>query len=281
MASSFWYKMFGIVIILLIFSVLWSRSKKTKITEALTHLEKIYGNNCPRNPHTMVFDTLLRSWDEIACGAAIPYSISYGSYLGWFRHQDYIPYDEDVDVHIGRESVSKLMALKEKDYCCESRELKLHPFLEGIPRLVLNPFHENKVIEKHRPRYNCNGDMVSTAPSVGHGGGDDCAFNALIARLIYPGKKRMFHLDISVYHREDDETRRAELEENGLAEEFYGPFGSWIPSYIGSPLPPVQPCRINGIKTSCFRDGEYLLESLYGKDFMKPNKMWSDGWVEA
>lgn len=232
-------------------------------------LDKIYGHQCPRNPHTTGFDAIMTKWDQIATRANIPYSITYGTYLGWLRHQDYIPYDEDLDVHIGIESVSKLMAMKGKDGCCDSRDLSTHPLTDNVPKLVLYPYHKRRVDDQYRPRYDCSGKYSDSHR-------DNCAFNGPIARVIYRSKKKYLHLDIFVYHREDNEKKRQELQEKGLASDFYGPYGSYVSSTVGSQLPPVKPCRLHGLKTSCFRDGADLMTNIYGKNYLQPIKMWDE-----
>ena len=64
----------------------------------------------PPNPLTDELDTLLKFWHKVAEEVGITYSITYGTYLGWVRNRDYIPYDGDLDVHIGSDGVPLLMA---------------------------------------------------------------------------------------------------------------------------------------------------------------------------
>lgn len=263
-----WYIfLFAFLLILLLFTM---RGNMTVYESFQTQhiLDKIYGKSCPRNPYTSTFDKLLTKWDQIAKKANIPYSITYGTYLGWLRHGDYIPYDDDMDVHIGQESVSKLMAMKGKEDCCESRELGEKPLQTDVPRLILNPYHEHRVHDQHRPRYGCDGQTVQNYK-------DNCSFNGPIARIIYPGKEKFLHIDIFVFHREDDKDKRTELETQGWATKLNGPYGVYVASSEGSRLPPVKPCVLHGIGTSCFVDGTHFLKSNYGRDYMKPDKVWN------
>ena len=93
------------------------------------------GVEAPPNPWADKLDTLLKFWDTAAAGGGIAYSITYGTYLGWVRNRDYIPYDGDVDVHIGSDGVPLLMALANRAWCCTPQELAQHPIRFGEPRL--------------------------------------------------------------------------------------------------------------------------------------------------
>ena len=241
-------------------------------------LERFYGDGFPKNPKAQVFDAMLTKWDQIASNVNIRYSATYGTYLGWLRTGGYIPYDGDMDVHIGSESVAKLMAMNGMDGCCETSQLGQCSFETDVPKLVLNSYHERRVEDQYRPRYECDGKPTKTQS-------DDCAFTGPIARVIYPSPgKRYDHLDIFLYLREDDEKKRSELTSKGLASEFEGPFASYVSSSSGSQLPPVKPCTLHGIKTSCFEDGHDLMKNVYGENYFKPNHVWDNAshtWVKT
>ena len=259
------------IIICIIIAVIFGCYMLTLNRESFTGgtLDNIYGHGCPYNPYTKEFDCLLRKWHQISKEEDIPYSISYGSYLGWVRHRDYIPYDMDMDVHIGIESVAKLMRLSRYDWCCKPQELSTYPLQIGVPRLLVNPYHNYPLNNGARPRFNCDGKEVSEHT-------DNCAFNGPIARLMYLNKKgHRLHLDVFVYHMETDRRVRHMLENRGYAAMFYGPYAAYITSKHGSGLPPVKDCTLHGIPTMCFSDAGHFLESRYGPHYLKPDKMWN------
>ena len=266
--------LFIFLLIILTFSICNTSARKYYQTSKTNIFNKLYGYSCPRNPYTKEFDILIKQWHKIAKSANISYSITYGTYLGWLRHRDYIPYDMDIDVHIGRESVDKLIGLSKYNWCCEPRELRKHPLKVGVPRLLLNPLHDEPVHDKYRSRYNCRGISVNSQE-------DGCSFCGPIARLIYPCKDRQLHIDIFVYYIEKDIHERRKIQERGFASDFDGPFAVFVTSKYGSILPPVKKCKLHGITTSCFRDAQYFMESAYGKNYIKPNKTWdkSGKWV--
>lgn len=231
--------------------------------------ETFYGNNYIENKNTDLFDELLKKWAEIAKKEKIDYSISYGTYLGYVRNKKYIPYDGDMDIHICKTSVDKLLSLTKYKWCTYNKFLKNNEFKENDIKLVLN-FDHNKLLNK-RSRYNCKGELVKSQE-------DNCSFNGLIGRLIIKRKNRMKHLDLFVYHIEENKDKHKELEKNNLVSDFYGPYGSYIVSNIGSKLPPTKKCYLNNIETRCFNDnyGKDFLEIFYSKNYIKPNKKWDN-----
>ncbi|VEN73442.1 hypothetical protein EPICR_170059 [Candidatus Desulfarcum epimagneticum] len=72
------------------------------------------------------------------------------------------------------------------------------------------------------------------------------------------------------------------MEESGDCVEPEGLYGTYINSKIASKLPPVSPCRINGMDVLSLREPDGMLSALYGNDFLKPDRLWINGkWVKT
>ncbi len=68
---------------------------------------------------------LLKRFDEFAKENNIMYFLSGGSCLGAVRHQDFIPWDDDIDVCMLRKDYDKLIALvKDNRYLDTERKYK-------------------------------------------------------------------------------------------------------------------------------------------------------------
>lgn len=223
-----------------------------------------------KNKNTDLFDELLKKWSKIAKKEDIDYSITYGTYLGYVRNKNYIPYDDDMDVHICKNSINKLLSLTKKyEWCVFNKDIKNNKFKENDIKLILN-FDHNQLLNK-RSRYNCKGESAKNQE-------DNCSFNGPIGRVIIKRKNRMKHLDLFVYHIEKNKDKQKKLENEKLAVEFYGPYGSYLVSNVGSKLPKTKKCYLNNIETKCFNDsfGTDFLKIMYGNNYLKPNRKWNE-----
>ncbi len=215
-------------------------------------LDEIYGTGCPDNPNTVEFNAMLQRWHEIAESAGIRYSISYGTLLGWYRHKSYIPYDHDLDIHIGTESVDKLLELINNDWCVFNKAIVQVD--QSDITLIINFWHNEAQDDQSRPRYNCQGKRVSDMTDV-------CSFNGPIGRLVH----HSMQMDIYVL---------SETNSNGEIEEY-------IPSEQGVELPEISPCELNNVSTYRFKDSTHYLEAFYGSNFNLPIYAWRDDkWVD-
>lgn len=233
------------------------------------YLSTIYGYQCPNNPNKKYFDILITKWDLISKTYKIPYSLTYGTLLGQVRHRDYIPYDEDIDIHIDKESITNLLNLNIKPWCCFNNEIINHPIEVGTVRLILNKWHNNPFYQ--RKRYNCQGKLVKNHE-------DSCSFNGLIARLILKISTNEYkHLDIFVYNYITCPKTQQHLIKENNAIYFKTPYGTYINSNYGTKLPSLKPCYIGNIKSSCFSNSDIFLSTIYGKNYLTPNKKYKNG----
>lgn len=230
-----------------------------------------------------VFDTLLKRWDAIANKAGIAYSLTFGTYLGWLRNRTYIPYDQDMDVHIGKESLGKILRLAAYPWCSFNSDLKAQPLQDEEIRLVLYAEHKAPMLNSKRPRFDCQGRKVSMQV-------DSCSFNGPLARLVYLTRDRGWwtrtgvktrHLDVFLYHDKID-SKFSIVQKNSVCVLY----ASYIPSMFSTTLPPVQRCSLNAVNTSCFyKDyGHNFMRCKYGPDYMTQNKRWNallQRWIDT
>jgi len=256
---------FIVIILLIIIYFLYSTREPFRTN--------IYGNHYPPNSYTKPFNKLITNWHKLAKIIDIDYSITYGTYLGWYRDKKYIPYDNDLDIHIGVESVDVILGLKKYKWCFYPSELKYQTIDIGKTYLLINPFH-NKPMNL-RKRFNCQGTLVPKYM-------DKCSFDGIIARLLYHDGKEMSHIDIFVFHQEYYQNIRKRHINNKKASSYHGPYATYITSDIGTSLPKTISTKINGVKTRCFnrKDGKIFLQTIYGKDFLIPDKIYQNNkWI--
>ena len=90
----------------------------------------------------VVLKKLLKEFDRVCKEYNIQYYVICGSLLGAVRHQDLIPWDDDVDVALTRENYNKLLRAADKewrkgDFCwVKYDELGQGVFLDFMNRLV-------------------------------------------------------------------------------------------------------------------------------------------------
>ena len=178
----------------------------------------------------------------------ITYSIYYGTLLGYARNKKIIPYDNDVDTIIGKNSFKKLISL------AEDINIKNIMYNEDIYKykqdfstdnifLVLNKSVLNN--KGYGIRYNCKGDQVKSQI-------DSCSFNGPIGRFIIGGKT---HSDIFIDGNEN--------------------YPKTIDDMFIINQEDVIESKLDGETISVFKDEIYKkrLNKIYGKDYMSvPNK---------
>lgn len=75
---------------------------------------------------------LLVYFDDVCKTNGLRYWLGYGTLLGAVRHQDFIPWDDDVDVLMPREDYERLLSLGERaldgDHCLVSYRNSPFPF---------------------------------------------------------------------------------------------------------------------------------------------------------
>lgn len=259
---------------------------KNKESESYKHIRNIYNHKLSKkfdkqnliNPHTDTYNKILEWFEKFAVNHNINYSIAYGTLLGQLRDKNYIPYDEDTDIFISKSDVYRLFELyklKEKlniqDIYINS-ELKENneKILPTKVSLLLTSEHENKVNDKDRKRWDCNGNGDSEPNYIR----DICAFNGPVARIIFNHKQ----CDIFVWS--DKKPSDMEYAENCKNDpNKLNNYCEFIATQYGSELPKTKPCKLNKIWVRKFADKQLIKDNMirwYGINYMKPNQLYLD-----
>jgi hypothetical protein len=209
----------------------------------------------PLNRET--FLPLLRRWIELCREHDIRYSIFWGTLLGQLRNQRIIPYDQDVDVVVGKSGLDALYALPGRAPACVfNDELKDQPtWKEHEIRLVIR----RDLVSYDGPRYDCRGRRVAAQV-------DSCAFNGPLARLIIKlpaglHGREYWHLDVDLF---TDISR----------------FKIYPAVHEVDELPELEHRPLEGMLVSCLRDPLPYIVDYYGADYMTPDHDYRDGrWI--
>jgi len=68
-----------------------------------------------KNKNEEKYDSILKWFNNFANKNNINYSLAYGTMLGYVRNKNYIPYDTDMDLFIGKEDAYKIIQLINND----------------------------------------------------------------------------------------------------------------------------------------------------------------------
>lgn len=208
----------------------------------------IYGTNYPEMKDKWIYKLLLKTFNKFALEYNIPYIIAYGTLLGQVRDGDFIPYDNDIDIIIDRDGISKLFTLLQDGSCTIpmilNNKLMEHPLkYDNTSTLILNSSHP---YETRGQRYTCNGSLVKKPM-------DGCSFKGLIGRLVYMTRNgKSFYLDMFGYF--------------GF-KKWYGHSSS--SDCINFNFP-IVPCKLSGIDTYRPDDttSHNFLRKRYGDNYL-------------
>jgi hypothetical protein len=204
------------------------------------------------------FLPLLRRWIDLCKQHNVPYSIFWGTLLGQMRNQRIIPYDEDLDVVVGRAGVDRLYALAGKvPGCVFNDELKDQPlWKEREIRLVVR----RDLVSPDGPRFDHRGERVSKQV-------DSCSFNGPLARLIIKlplqNGREYWHLDVDMF--------------TDISH-----FNHYPALHEVDELPELEERPLEGLWVSCLKDPLPYILDYYGADYMTPDHVYREGhWVAS
>ena len=194
-----------------------------------------YGNEtCPVKHDVKVFTDLIKKWTELANKHKLRYFLDAGTLLGAWRHQSFIPYDQDIDVAVHEDDLKSLwdspLRVKSRVFNSSQNDPAFYLFFTPDWRL---PY------QKRQTRYTCRGHLSKTHV-------DKCTFTDPPARLFH----KMRHIDLYVFN-----------EGNKTTFKFQAPRDS--PKFNEEDFFPLVKCNMSGIEMQCPRNVKPLLSSLY------------------
>ena len=214
--------------------------------------------SCPTtNKYEKEFDTMLQWFEDFSTNYHVNYSLAYGTLLGYIRNKNYIPYDGDADLFIGKHDAYQIIKLIDNEtifYNSEIREIDKNKIY-----LIINKDHNEKI--NNRKRFNCKGQNVKSQI-------DPCSFNGLFGRIIYKGA----WIDLFVYSNKS--------EKNEYTDECINLGCVYTSTDLGTPLPKTQRVKMNNIYTRVFNSDEFIhnfLVSWYGDNYIIPNHQCTNG----
>ena len=219
-------------------------------TLTLDAQDSFYGFGCEENRYRKRLQMILREWVSLAKRRNISqYFICFGSYLGFVRNGDMVPYDMDMDVCMFRHDYYKLDPEESK------RPLNLD---DGEIHLLLHRHSPHPL--SNTPRKDCKGNIVRSPV-------DDCAILNPHARL-YNGA--LIYMDIFMF--ED------------LGVKLWDEFRDKM--HNRDAILPVEPCKYLELDTKCPNNAEKFLNVYYGKDYMTPHHKckggkWQQNMIDA
>ena len=244
---------------------------KLKYSNIYNHPDSTeFNKDVIKNKKANIFNKMLNWFENFSTKYQINYSIAYGTLLGQIRTQDYIPYDMDVDIFIGKDDVYRLFELYNKskengiDHIMVNSKLKENNKIVSQDKItvLLTSEHENMIEDKYRQRWNCKGNQLEM---------DRCSFNGPVARVIHNNE----HCDIFVWSdKKPEKEGYAEDCKEGTNKKYNNYYCSYIASQYGSNLPETKKCKLNNIITRRFVDEELIKDFMikeYGENYLEPN----------
>lgn len=217
--------------------------------------QSVYGDNIPELPDKHIYKLLLKHFHDFARENGLSYVIAFGTLLGQVRNMDFIPYDYDIDVIIGRSDIDKLFKLAKKKTTylniIYNNQLAKNPLTyTGKPVIILNGRHP---YENKGQRYSCKGVKVKRPT-------DGCSFKGLVGRLVYMDNNgKSFYLDLFAHF--------------GFRQEFGN---THSPNCVDLDIP-IVPCKLAGLDTFCPESklSHQLLRKKYGRNYMRPDHRYN------
>lgn len=201
---------------------------------------------------------LFKYGDEFFQKNNINYSIMYGSLLGYIRNKKIIPYDNDNDCIIGKESINKLIKLgndknvKNVIFNDEIQNYNVDFNSDNIYLILNKSILTNKGYGK---RFNCNGIKIKRQK-------DACSFNGPYGRFIL----KKYYYDVFGYSHNLKNLIRKSI--NDIV------FPKKLDDMCIIENKDIIRSKLENVNISVFTESKAnnILKLRYGKNYMKPNK---------
>tara|TARA_B110001469_G_scaffold122989_1_gene134386 strand:- start:5486 stop:6175 length:690 start_codon:yes stop_codon:yes gene_type:complete len=214
-----------------------------------------------KNVNEQIYNKILNWFHNFSYKHNINYSIAYGTMLGYVRNKDYIPYDKDLDLYIGKEDAYNIIKLIDNDTIIYNSDIK--QIEENKIYIIINKQHDLKI--EGRNRYDCNGNKVLNQMDV-------CSFNGLFGRIIYNN----INCDLFVYSTDNNK--------NDYSDTCNDTNCVYIATHKGTKIPETKNIKLNNATTKIFKFDEFvnnMLFTKYGKNFLNPDHKYINGiWVK-
>lgn len=246
-------KIWIIFIIFFIILLIYNYNKYIKVFESYRY----------KNPNEKEYDIILEWFNNFSNKYIINYSIAGGTMLGYVRNKKYIPWDDDVDIFIGKDDAYKIISLINNNNIIYNININIKNLKKDTIYIIINIDHNLKL--KDRRRFNCDGNPVNSQI-------DSCSQNELFGRVIY---NNVFS-DIQVYTDNN--------EENEYSINCNDSRCLFTATDYGIKLPETKNIKINNIDTKIFKSEKLidkLLSSAYGKNYLiTDHKYKNSKWIK-
>ena len=217
---------------------------KTLDGDIVSVRKKLYGDDCPFNPHKETLSYLFNHWMTLDNYYNISSFLCGGSLIGSLRNGDIIPYDRDIDVCVTYQNYQKLRVIRSgKPFDYRSSTIHL---------AVQEDFWNNDVSK--RTLVDCWGRIVQRSK-------DPCSFETPGARLISRG----VYVDIFVFREHGLYLRDHEYEKKHSRTDIF----------------PLKDCMFMGVKAKCpHKEMPFLLKYYESDVLTKPHYVCRNGkWM--
>lgn len=188
---------------------------------------------------------LLLHWRMLADQLDISFWLEFGTLLGAFRNQSVIPYDDDADIGVPIEAMSKLESLKGSTEVRDANPDWVSVYEADRFVLRLSPVWSHVKLETN-PTYHVDGKLVDKDTGV--------------------------YLDIFGF---------SEGRSGNVTCKFPGAQGK-LPLFPRQWYFPLEFCELEGQVYSCPRDASMVLTYWFGRDHLEPDHVQHDGqWIKV
>lgn len=185
---------------------------------------------------------LFLRWHELAHDAGVEYWLIAGSLLGARRNGSIIPYDDDIDVAVNVNQMSRLVELEGTSSVTDANEDWIPVYETADDVLRISP-HWRRLVHEEDPKYWIDGKLID--------------------------KTYGLWVDIFAYHEMPDGTYSRKC-----------PLRQKLPQFPKDSLFPLREIQFEGLDAKAPHRCDEILETRFGPDFAEPDHALRDGqWI--